>query len=66
MVREVFEPLAQTVDETDGLSLSFGDWRMNLRASNTEPLVRLNIESRGDAALLPQKLALISGVLQDD
>jgi hypothetical protein len=64
-VREMFEPLAETVDETDGLSLSFGDWRMNLRSSNTEPLVRLNIESRGNADLLPQKLALISKVLQE-
>jgi phosphomannomutase len=64
-VREMFEPLAETIDETDGLSLSFGDWRMNLRSSNTEPLVRLNIESRGNADLLPQKLALISKVLQE-
>ena len=64
-VREMFETLAETVDETDGLSLSFGDWRMNLRSSNTEPLVRLNIESRGNADLLPQKLALISKVLQE-
>jgi phosphomannomutase len=39
---------------------------MNLRASNTEPLVRLNLESRGDAALLPQKLALISKVLLEE
>ena len=65
-VRKIFEPLAETVDETDGLSLSFGDWRMNLRASNTEPLVRLNLESRGNADLLPQKLALISKVLLED
>jgi phosphomannomutase len=64
-VREMFEPLAETIDETDGLSLSFGDWRMNLRSSSTEPLVRLNIESRGNADLLPQKLALISKVLQE-
>ncbi len=39
----------------DGLSLDFGDWRFNLRASNTEPLIRLNIESRGDEALLKAK-----------
>ena len=36
----------------DGLSLNFGEWRLNLRASNTEPLIRLNIESRGDKELL--------------
>ncbi|MGO1250423.1 phosphomannomutase CpsG [Psychrobacter sp.] len=39
----------------DGLSLNFGDWRFNLRASNTEPLIRLNIETRGDEQLLTHK-----------
>lgn len=39
----------------DGLSLDFGEWRFNLRASNTEPLIRLNIESRGDELLLATK-----------
>ena len=39
----------------DGLSLNFGQWRFNLRASNTEPLIRLNIESRGDEQLLANK-----------
>ena len=37
-----------TVDYTDGLSVEFADWRFNLRGSNTEPLVRLNVESRGN------------------
>ena len=36
------------IDETDGVSLNFGSWRLNVRASNTEPLLRLNIESRKD------------------
>lgn len=40
----------------DGLSLNFGDWRFNLRASNTEPLIRLNIETRGDEKLLADKV----------
>lgn len=44
-------------DETDGLSLEFGDWRLNLRASNTEPLLRLNVESRADAALVAAQVA---------
>jgi phosphomannomutase len=43
------------VDRTDGLSMNFGDWRFNLRASNTEPVVRLNVESRGDQALMETK-----------
>ena len=38
------------IDRTDGVSLDFGIWRFNVRASNTEPLLRLNIESRGDQA----------------
>ena len=38
---------ALSIDETDGISLEFSDWRFNLRQSNTEPLVRLNIETKG-------------------
>jgi len=57
---------AVVVDHTDGLSMEFPDWRFNLRASNTEPLVRLNVESRGDAPLMEQKtaelLALLDGM----
>lgn len=51
------------VDRTDGLSVDFPNWRFNLRMSNTEPVIRLNVESRGDVALMEQKteelLALI-------
>jgi phosphomannomutase len=39
--------------------MSFGQWRFNLRASNTEPLLRLNVESKGDASLMQEKLQLI-------
>ncbi len=46
---------ALSVDATDGLSFEFPDWRFNLRASNTEPVVRLNVETRADAALLESK-----------
>ena len=48
---------AVAIDHTDGLSMEFGEWRFNLRASNTEPLVRLNVESRGDQALMEEKTA---------
>ena len=51
-----YGPQAEARDETDGLSLSFGDWRFNLRASNTEPLLRLNIEAKGKPALVAAKL----------
>jgi phosphomannomutase len=40
--------LNPAIDQTDGVSLDFGAWRLNVRASNTEPLLRLNIESRAD------------------
>ncbi|HEY1077193.1 MAG TPA: phosphomannomutase [Fontimonas sp.] len=46
---------ALRVDRTDGLSLEFADWRFNLRGSNTEPVLRLNVESRGDAALMQRQ-----------
>ena len=46
---------AEAVEHLDGLSVSFKDWRFNLRMSNTEPVVRLNVESRGDAALMTEK-----------
>ena len=46
---------ALAVNHTDGLSMDLGDWRFNLRSSNTEPLLRLNVESRGDKALMEQK-----------
>jgi phosphomannomutase len=46
---------ALAINRTDGLSMEFADWRFNLRRSNTEPLVRLNIESRGDADLMGLK-----------
>ena len=48
---------AEVIDHTDGLSVDFKDWRFNVRASNTEPLVRLNVESRGDEALMHEKTA---------
>lgn len=47
-----YAPQAQAVDKTDGISLDFGSWRFNLRGSNTEPVLRLNVESRGDEALM--------------
>ncbi|RKM31527.1 phosphomannomutase CpsG [Moraxella catarrhalis] len=48
----------------DGLSLDFGNWRFNLRSSNTEPLIRLNVEACGDATLLTQKTKEIIDHLQ--
>jgi phosphomannomutase len=60
-----YEPMASTVDRTDGVSLEFDQWRFNLRSSNTEPLIRLNVESRGNEMLMRDKtqelLALVGG-----
>lgn len=46
---------ASGVDRTDGLSLEFADWRFNLRGSNTEPVLRLNVETRADPELLARR-----------
>jgi phosphomannomutase len=60
-----YKPTAIAVDYVDGLSLEYPTWRFNLRSSNTEPLIRLNVESRGDVALMRAKtaelLAMIGG-----
>ncbi len=54
-IEEKFSTQSPVKSTLDGLSLNFGEWRFNLRASNTEPLIRLNIESRGDQPLLAAK-----------
>ena len=54
-VKEHYGPSSLKIDETDGVGIEFEDWRLNLRLSNTEPLIRLNVESRGDAALMREK-----------
>ena len=47
------------MDHTDGMSLTFENWRFNLRKSNTEPLVRLNVETKGTSTSLDLKIAEI-------
>ena len=54
---------AESVDHTDGLSVSYADWRFNLRMSNTEPVIRLNVESRGDVGLMEEKTAELLGAI---
>ncbi len=62
-IEAVYRDQAESVEHVDGLSMSMGEWRFNVRMSNTEPLVRLNVESRGDQTLMKEKtielLALI-------
>jgi len=56
-VREHYLQAGGRFDETDGLSVAFKDWRFNLRKSNTEPLIRLNVEALGNTVLLEEKTA---------
>jgi phosphomannomutase/phosphoglucomutase len=57
-------PMNPVVDRTDGVSAEFADWRFNLRGSNTEPLLRLNVESRADTKLMEQRTAEIAALIQ--
>ncbi len=67
-VEAFYTPAALKKERIDGLSLEFPNWRFNLRPSNTEPVLRLNVETRGDKALLQEKteeiLALLGKVSQ--
>ena len=62
-IEAAYSEQAESIEHVDGLSMSMGEWRFNVRMSNTEPLVRLNVESRSDQSLMKEKtielLALI-------
>ena len=66
VVTKKYQDQALVIDTTDGVSMEFPEWRFNLRMSNTEPVIRLNIESRGDHKILQKNqdalLALIETV----
>ncbi len=62
-VLSVYEGDALQVDYTDGISLEFEEWRFNLRSSNTEPVVRLNVESRADIKLMQEQTQKILSIL---
>jgi phosphomannomutase len=64
-VEKQYAPGAVNVDYTDGLSIEYAEWRFNLRMSNTEPVIRLNVESRGDQALMAQKTEELLGFLNN-
>jgi phosphomannomutase len=55
---------AAAVDRTDGISFEFADWRLNLRTSNTEPLLRLNVEARGSLPLMKAKTEEVLNLLK--
>lgn len=54
-IEAAYRDQAKHINKIDGLSMDMGEWRFNLRRSNTEPLVRLNVESRGNIALMEEK-----------
>lgn len=62
-VLSAYRAAALSLDETDGVSLAFEDWRFNLRHSNTEPLVRLNVEGKGNADALAAHVGAIADLL---
>ena len=63
-VLQYFSGQAYEFDDTDGIGLSFENWRFNIRSSNTEPLLRLNVESRADITLMEQKRDLLIDLIK--
>jgi phosphomannomutase len=59
-----YAPQAIILDRTDGVSFEFADWRFNLRSSNTEPLIRLNVEARGSQILMTAKTQELAALLK--
>jgi phosphomannomutase len=64
MFEQRYAAQALGVDRTDGLSFEFPEWRFNLRTSNTEPLIRLNVEARGSVQLMQAKTAELLDLLK--
>lgn len=64
-IEQHYSPGARYVDHTDGVSIEFDDWRFNLRKSNTEPLLRLNVESRGNRQLVAQRTAELLRLIEE-
>jgi phosphomannomutase len=63
-LHEKYAADALSVDDIDGYSFEFAEWRFNIRMSNTEPVVRLNVESRGDVALVEAKTAEVLAIVE--
>lgn len=63
-IEQLYAADCLTIDFTDGLSMEFADWRFNLRMSNTEPLLRLNVESRGSRDTVQRKIDEIEKILK--
>ncbi|WP_306801380.1 hypothetical protein [Endozoicomonas sp. ONNA1] len=65
-ILSVYEKDAKSINHTDGISLEFDNWRFNLRQSNTEPVVRLNVESRNNFELMERKTREVLEILRQE
>lgn len=63
-IEAAYADASPAVDRTDGVSMEFAHWRFNVRSSNTEPLLRLNVEARGDQALLDRRTAELRALIE--
>ncbi|WP_166269560.1 phosphomannomutase [Marinobacter caseinilyticus] len=63
-IETLYQQEALSVNHIDGLSMEFKAWRFNLRLSNTEPVIRLNVESRGDRALMEERTEALLGQVE--
>jgi phosphomannomutase len=62
-ILQTYQATALAVDKTDGISVEFSRWRFNLRKSNTEPVLRLNVESRADTALMEEQTKALLDII---
>ena len=65
IVINFYKNCSPILDELDGISLTFKDWRLNLRQSNTENVVRLNVETKKNKELLSEKVIEVSNCLRE-
>ena len=62
-IKDYFALQGAAIDYTDGISVEFSDWRFNLRGSNTEPLLRLNLEVRGKNVSIAERVVEIESII---
>ena len=65
-IHDCYAPEALATESTDGYSFEYADWRFNIRKSNTEPVIRLNVESRADEILMRSRTNEILGIIEQE
>jgi phosphomannomutase len=63
-ILRIYQQDAIQIDYTDGIGIEYPNWRCNIRSSNTEPLLRLNVESRQDIALMQKKTQQLAEIIE--